>query len=186
MEAEIANVELLVSAIFALDIERNKKEFLVKCEIAREGIKLSGHTRPYDVSCVCYLEPAIFKYYHFTPNHLEQDGSASIRNVFDKIEEHHTFSLSRSVFFESLRNEAGPIVKLKYDAKELQFWIVGSGGEKGDSSVVKFDVLESEDDLDAHRENAFNQSNDFFIMLVCLKYGCHKIKISDLCCSRNT
>lgn len=72
MESEIANIRLLLAALESLDIEKNKKEYQVKCEVSKHGIKLLGHTKAFDVSSVCFLGPAILKEYQY--KWLEKNG----------------------------------------------------------------------------------------------------------------
>lgn len=70
MESEVSDPKLLLSALQALDIESNKKDFEIRCEISKHGMKLLGHTKAFDVSCLCLLGPAIFKDYKL----VEREG----------------------------------------------------------------------------------------------------------------
>lgn len=80
MESKINNVNLLLCALQAIDIERNKKEFEIKCEMSQNSVKLIGHTKALDVSCVCVLGPAIFREYRFIPSTIT---TASHHNYYD-------------------------------------------------------------------------------------------------------
>lgn len=72
MEAVISNVSILLSALQSVDIDKDKKHFELKCSLSRNGMKLMGHTKPYDVSCVCLLSSGIFRDFRCFPEKGEE------------------------------------------------------------------------------------------------------------------
>lgn len=163
MEAELANVGLLLAALSALDIEKNKnkKDFILRCEASEHGMKVMGHTKAYDVCCICVLGPAIFTKYNVKTE--DDSQNASISNPDMTV---HSFSVSRMILYNALENHLGLVTRLTFDATEQQLSIIRVGSE-GTQSRIQLDVVQPDYDVAGELfKESINEVDDSFIITV--------------------